>query len=226
MSKPRQKIRVNVRKVYEKHFNVRLPDGIEVHHVLPIRLGGTNDVSNLIALSLEKHKQAHLDLYAKYGDYRDLCAYHLIGGNFSEAQKIAASNGGKAAAKMFKETGRPQGFQSFDAEFQRKCASDGGKIGGKKQVELGMGIHAQTKEERLAFCSMGGKSSVEINGWKDSKVQSENGKRGGVKNKGFKWYNDGISMYKYTAKQQEIESFELFIARTGNKKGRFSMVKS
>lgn len=212
MSKPKQKFRVNTRKLYLEHHG-SIPENTEIHHILPLRLGGSDSVENLVALSLEDHRQAHLDLFHKYGDFRDLCAYHMIGSNFSEATLIAASNGGTKAIKKFKETGFPEnfGFQNIDPRVQRALAVEGGKIGGRKQVALKLGIHAQTKEERLIVASLGGKKSCETNGWRDSSTQSENGKRGGVKNKGFKWYNDGIREYKYTSIQQLTCSFELFL---------------
>lgn len=42
-------------------------------------------------------------------------------------------------------------------------------------------------------------------------AQRERGRRGGPKNKGFRWYNDGKKSYKYTVKQQSIKSFQDFI---------------
>ena len=183
MAKPTQKYRANARKIYEKHRGVKVPQGMEVHHTLPRRLGGTDDPSNLELLTQAEHKAAHMKLYEEHGDFRDLCAYHMIGSNFSEAQMVAASNGGKAAAKMFKDTGRSQGFQLFDPEQMRQAASAGGKEGGAKQRDLGLGIHAQTHAERLVIASLGGARGCITNGWKDSAIQTENGKRDGVKSK-------------------------------------------
>jgi len=220
MAKPAQKYRANARKIYEKHHGVKVPQGIEVHHTLPRRLGGTDDPSNLELLTQAEHKAAHLKLYEEYGDFRDLCAYHMIGSNFSEAQMVAASNGGKAAAKMFKDTGRPQGFQFFEPEQMRQAASAGGKVGGAKQHAMGLGIHAQTPEERLVLASAGGTKGCLTNGWKDSATQAENGKKGGPKNKGFRWYHYGQKAYKYTAKQQEAVPFDDFLRCSGFSKGR------
>ena len=220
MTKPNQQYRVNARKVYERHHGVKVDQGIEVHHKLLRRLGGSDDPANLELLTQAEHKAAHLKLFEEYGDFRDLCAFHMIGSNFSEAQMIAASNGGKAAAKVFKESGRPQGFQFFDPEQMRKAASAGGKIGGAKQRDLGIGIHAQTPEERLVIASMGGTKSCLTNGWKDPTTQAENGRKGGPKNKGFRWYRDASQAYKYTATQQLVEDFDVFIQRTGYMVGR------
>lgn len=202
--------RPSTRKRYEQAFGP-VPKDMQIHHILPVRLGGTHDLSNLIALTAEEHKEAHMKLYEEYGDHKDLCAAAMIGGLTREAALLMASAGGKAAAEMFKRTGRPQGFQFFTPERQKEVASLGGKKGGRVQYENKIGIHSQTPGERKAIASMGGRKSCDVNGWRDSKVQSQNGKRGGVKNKGFKWYTDGSEAKKYTPKQQEVKSFEDFL---------------
>lgn len=221
MPKPKPTPRkVNARKLYEKHHRVVVPDSHQVHHILPVRLGGTDEIDNLQALSVEDHAKAHLQLYLEHGDARDLCAYHMILGNDQEALKVSSSRGGRAAAAAFKARGQPQGFQAFDPAYHSKVASAGGKVGGAKQRDLGIGIHAQTPGERLLLASAGGKIGAERNGWKDPAVQSENGKRGGKKNKGFIWVNDGVSSYKLTARQQQVESVAEHLARTGRVLGR------
>lgn len=214
--------RVNTRKLYERHHQVTLSETLQVHHKLPLRLGGTDDISNLEALTAEEHSKAHLDMYKTYGDVRDLCAHYMILGMGSEALKASASRGGKASARYFKSRGLPMGFQDFDPAKQKACASAGGKIGGKKQLELGLGIHAQTREQRLALASLGGKKGAEKIGWKNPEVQSENGKRGGVKNKGFVWVNDGQASYKFTPKEQVTERIEDYLSRTGRAIGRIA----
>ena len=42
-------------------------------------------------------------------------------------------------------------------------------------------------------------------------LQSDRGKRGGVRNRGFTWTNDGVKSYKYTQKQKSKESVEGFL---------------
>lgn len=90
-----------------------------------------------------------------------------------------------------------------------ESAKLGGKKGGLKQFELKIGIHAQTKEERLKFASMGGKKGAFTN----KLIQSELGKKGGKNNQGFVWINDGIKNYKYTRKQQANLSVNEFIQK-------------
>lgn len=213
------KYRPNTKKLYEEHYGVVIPDGYEVHHILPERLGGTHDISNLTVLYQDDHALAHLELYERLGDYRDLCAYHMISGRDHEAHLVACAMGGKASQIAKKERGDLNGFQLFDQEKRKAVAAKAGRIGGTKQRDLGIGIHVDA-DTRLSWSKMGGYASIESNGFLDSSRQSERGKKGGVKNKGAKWYNDGNRLYKYTAAQQLTESFDDFIERTNMKKGR------
>ena len=211
--------RTNTKKLYEEHYDVIIPDDYEVHHVLPVRLGGTHDISNLTVLHQEDHAAAHLELYEKFGDPRDLCAYHMISGRKREAHLAACAMGGKASQKAKKERGEANGFQLFDEQKRKRIAAKAGAIGGHKQKELGLGIHTD-EETRREWARLGAQAVVEQNGFLDSARQSERGKKGGVKNKGARWYNDGTTLFKYTAAQQEVESFDDFIARTGFNKGK------
>lgn len=213
------KYRPNTKKLYEEHYNVVIPDDYEVHHVLPPRLGGTHDISNLTVLHQEDHALAHLELYEKFGDPRDLCAYHMISGRSREAHLTACAMGGRASQIAKKERGEANGFQLFDEEKRKAIAARAGQIGGTKQKELGLGIHTD-EETRREWARLGALAVIEQNGFTDPKRQSERGKRGGVKNKGFRWYHDGAAQFKYTAAQQLTELFDDFIARTGFKKGR------
>ena len=194
--------------------NGKVPPGYEIHHILPKHAGGLDILENLEIVTKEEHKQRHLDLYEKYGNFRDLCAYHMIGYNFSEAHKISSSNGGKiGGAKVYKE-----GIGIFRSDEDRKVwASAAGKIGGAVQRDNKLGIHGLTPEQQRENASKGGKKG----GFTRSDIQSANGKKGGPKNKGFKWYTDGTILYKYTAKQQIELSFEDFIQQHSEyKRGR------
>jgi len=48
------------------------------HHVLPIRLGGTESAQNIVKISVRQHAEAHLELYLQYGDPDDLKAYKSL----------------------------------------------------------------------------------------------------------------------------------------------------
>lgn len=204
---------MNLREKYEKHHNIVLGD-MEIHHIIPRHDGGTDSIENLIAVSKEEHAKLHLERYEKFGDFRDLCAYHMIGYNFTEAHSISSSEGGKIGGKKVYESK----IGIFRNEKERTIwASKGGKIGGKIQAEKGLGFHKYKSDPELhrEWSSKGGKVSGQF---QNKEFQSEMGKRGGIKNKGFIWINDGKKSYKYTKKQQNEKSIEEFLKENSDYK--------
>lgn len=222
MYQPKNKeveFRPNTRKMYEKHHDVKVPAGSDVHHILPPRLGGKHDVENLIVLTWAKHSQAHFDLFDKHGDPKDLCAAYMISGRNEEAHLVACAIGGRKSQKMKRIRGEKNGFQLFNKSKRKRVASKAGSIGGAKQRDLGIGIHV-SKDERQEWARLGGVATIEIHGFNDPERQSARGKVGGKGNKGFRWYLANGEFRKYTVKQQLLEPFESFINRTGFTPGR------
>ena len=58
------------------------------HHIIPKHMGGTDDPSNLIVLTIEEHAQAHLDLYNEHGYTQDHVAYRMLLGQINKAEAI------------------------------------------------------------------------------------------------------------------------------------------
>lgn len=46
-----------------------------LHHIIPKHMGGTDDPSNLVELTIEEHAEAHKQLYEKYGHLADRRAW-------------------------------------------------------------------------------------------------------------------------------------------------------
>jgi hypothetical protein len=46
-----------------------------LHHKIPRHMGGTNDISNLVELTIEEHAEAHRKLYEEYGRLQDKRAW-------------------------------------------------------------------------------------------------------------------------------------------------------
>lgn len=218
--KPKQKKRNwNLRKIYAKNFGP-IPLGREIHHWTPVFAGGTDDPSNLAALTPHEHMQAHWTRWKELGDFRDLCSYYMIGYNFTEAHRISSSVGGTKGGAMVKL--RANGICTNDQALRSKWASMGGKVGGKSQKATKTGIHGATPEQNKKWASMGGK----VGGFTQSELQRELGRRGGPKNKGFVWMNDGTKDIKYTLKMQQDKPVEKLLLENPNiKKGRLACRK-
>jgi len=122
-----------------------------------------------------------------------------------------ASKGGKVGGAISYRLSK--GIHTKDKSMRAKWAGMGGEVSGKVQAELGLGCHKFYKEDPEGYSKWCRERelSKENHKFRDSAFQSEMGKRGGVKNKGFSWYNDGQSEYKYTTDMRQREPFESFI---------------
>lgn len=101
-----------------------------------------------------------------------------------------------------------------DPEKIRAIASLGGQRGGAKNKEFGLGFCGASKEQQIEYAKIGLAAARQLGtGFFSSKIQSELGKRGGPKNKGFRWYTDGCKSYKYTKRNQDIMPFDEFISK-------------
>ena len=45
------------------------------HHIIPKHLGGNDDPSNLVELTVEQHAKAHQTLYEQHGRWQDYVAW-------------------------------------------------------------------------------------------------------------------------------------------------------
>ena len=65
------------------------------HHIIPRHIGGTDDPSNLIELTIENHAEAHLKLYEQYGRIGDKVAWQMLSGRtVSEEDRILLAKEG------------------------------------------------------------------------------------------------------------------------------------
>jgi hypothetical protein len=95
---------------------------------------------------------------------------------------------------------------------RNEMCSNAGKKGSATAISNKRGIFGLSKEEKKINALKGNAAARKKGvGLFDKRVQSEMGKRGGAKNKGFMWYNDGNNDFKYTKKDQLLKDFEDFI---------------
>lgn len=131
-----------------------------IHHIIPKHMGGTDEPSNLVRLSIEEHAQAHLELYEKYGRPQDLWAYKGLTGQMTKEQmrieSVKIANTGrkqtpehiaKRKASRMKTNPTPTlGMKLGPASAERKK-----KIGdahrGKSNWHLGKKRSEETKEK-------------------------------------------------------------------------------
>jgi len=130
-------------------------------------MGGSDNPSNLIRLTIEEHAEAHRKLFETYNKPEDKLAWLALSGLLNmteisrEAQRIGSSRGGKIGGPIAGEKSKREnlGFWAKDTEWNRQngllCVkqqigihkpgfdkSPGGKIGGNKCSDEGLGFHA------------------------------------------------------------------------------------
>lgn len=135
------------------------------HHIIPKHMGGTDDPSNLIDLTVEEHSQAHLKLYEQYGKKEDLCAYYMLSGKSQdpEFKRLVCSLGGQASYKRRKDLGighLPFLGADLTEEEKYKIYSKGGKTQGKRNAELGHIQKVQKLSDNVAAGKKGGAATI------------------------------------------------------------------
>jgi len=135
------------------------------HHIIPKHMGGTNDPSNLIRLTIEEHAEAHRKLWETFGKKEDYIAWKALSGSISceEITRLILSMVGQRQGKINAENGHMSNIGKnmpmedrlrysalavevmrseklgcfFNDELRRKSCSLGGKIQGPRNVKSG-----------------------------------------------------------------------------------------
>lgn len=53
------------------------------HHIVPRHIGGTDDPSNIIEMSVEEHAETHRKLFEEHGRWQDFVAYRALSGQIT-----------------------------------------------------------------------------------------------------------------------------------------------
>lgn len=75
-----------------------------MHHIIPKHMGGSNEKSNLIKLTVQEHAEAHRKLWEEHNKQEDYIAWKALSGQMSmdqakiEARKIGQKRGTEVAA--------------------------------------------------------------------------------------------------------------------------------
>lgn len=110
---------------------------MHLHHIVPKHMGGTDDPSNLIELSVEEHAEAHRKLFKEYGKREDELAWKGLSSQISTEEVIRQrqSLGGKKGSKELKKLGGSiagkKAKENKKGIFAPENIGMGGRIGGK-----------------------------------------------------------------------------------------------
>lgn len=168
-------------------------------------MGGSDDPTNLIELTVEEHAQAHLALYEQHGKKEDFVAYHMLSGQSKldpELRKAYSSLGGTVQGKRNAESGHIQTIQKLSDP------AAAGRIGGARTIALGKGSFGDP-EERLKSASKGGKTQGKRNA--ESGHLQRIAQLPNKRSTGKVWITNGVN-------NKMIESFD--VIPEGYKKGK------
>jgi hypothetical protein len=139
-----------------------------IHHIIPKHMGGTDDPSNLVELTIEEHAAAHKKLWEEYGEEFDRLAYLSLSGQIGK-EEIIQMKLKAASARSSGNTGR-----KFSEEWKENI----GKASKKKWDELKKNGYDHGQKLRGEKNGMYGRKRTE----EEKKKMSENRKgKGGLK---------------------------------------------
>lgn len=58
------------------------------HHIVPKHMGGTDDPSNIVEITVAEHAEAHHLLFEKYGRWQDRIAWHGLAGIIDHEEAV------------------------------------------------------------------------------------------------------------------------------------------
>lgn len=58
------------------------------HHIIPKHMGGSDDPSNLVTVTVEEHAALHKQLWEDLGHWQDKIAWQMLSGQISSAEAI------------------------------------------------------------------------------------------------------------------------------------------
>ena len=116
------------------------------HHIIPKYMGGTDDPSNLIELTIEEHAEAHRLLYEQYGNWQDKVAWQGLLGLMSHEQIMEEMYGARRG-----EGNNFYGKKHTDETKKKISENRKGKGAGLKQSDEWIEKRKQTGENHYAF---------------------------------------------------------------------------
>lgn len=94
------------------------------HHIIPRHMGGTDDPSNIVELTIEEHADVHRLLYEQYGKLQDKIAWLMLSGKTAEGEELRMALATRAFQDFVSDQKRSESW--------RKKISD--KLRGTKQT--------------------------------------------------------------------------------------------
>jgi hypothetical protein len=109
------------------------------HHIIPRYMGGTDDPSNLVELTVEQHAEAHRLLYEQYGNWQDYVAWQglaKLDANFDAAKQSMIEGGRKGGLAARNRVQTPEHRAKIGKMVKARRAEKPGKTWNGKLYEI------------------------------------------------------------------------------------------
>jgi hypothetical protein len=163
-------------------------------------MGGSDDPSNLVLVSIEEHAELHLALYLEHGRWQDWYAYHGLSGKTDEVERMRVD-----MLVQNNKTNNPMWNSEYKEKSIRKMKQwwndnpDMRKVVAERQRNLMLGVEkSEQHKHRISLAS--------TNRWSDQKnreEQSDKIRQSWVerrKNGGRKLTDDQIAQIRQSSK--------------------------
>ena len=105
------------------------------HHIVPRHMGGSDDPSNLVELTVEEHAEAHRKLYEEHGLKEDYIAWKALDGQITaveatqEARKLWVENNPELSkeisrkatkAQLVSRANNPERFKNVNLKYRQE----------------------------------------------------------------------------------------------------------
>lgn len=118
------------------------------HHIIPRHMGGTDDPSNIVELTIPQHAAAHKRLYKQYGKEEDLIAYRMLSGQITAYEANILATKSANAGNNYRKGKTQEGDMARFAYWKDKKRSEEHK----KNISKGLMGHvvSQSQKDKVA----------------------------------------------------------------------------
>lgn len=112
------------------------------HHIVPKHVGGSDDPSNIVYLTVEEHAEAHRELYEKHGRWQDQIAWKGLSGQITmsaaskTAQKKGSARGGQVTKSIIEQRVKDGTFHFLSGEIQKRTQLERSQMGTHNFIHL------------------------------------------------------------------------------------------